>query len=716
MLHVHSALLATALASLASLSHAQCPFADVGNLAARAEGLSSRSHLADFEVDDSEGYMTSDVGGPIEDQEVLTAGERGPTLLEDFIFRQKITHFDHERVPERAVHARGAGAHGTFTSYGDYSNITAASFLGEAGKETPIFVRFSTVAGSRGSADTARDVHGFATRFYTDEGNFDIVGNNIPVFFIQSAIQFPDLIHAVKPSPDSEVPQAATAHDSAWDFFSQQSTTLHTLLWAMAGYGLPRSYRHMDGFGVHTYRLVTDDGTSRLVKWHFKSKQGRASLVWDEAQHLAGKNPDFHRRDLWDAIAAGHAPEWELAVQVVDEEAAAAWDFDLLDPTKIIPEELAPLQPLGLLRLDANPANYFAETEQVMFQPGHIVRGVDFSDDPLLQGRIFSYLDTQLNRHGGPNFEQLPINRPVAPVRNNNRDGAAQNLIHKNTAPYSPNTRNKGYPRQAGRDEGRGFFTDPNRKIASDSSLVRRRPQSFADHWSQPRLFYNSLTPVEQQLLIDAIRFEVSHVSPDIQENVLVQLNRISHDVAVRVASTLGLDAPAADPTYYHDNTTAGLSIMGEPLPSIATLHVGLLASHRVNGSVAQATALKEAFAAMDVTAAVVAETMGHGVDSTYAASDAVAFDGIVATNGLDVLLASKAKSPLYPTRRPAQIVEDGYHWGKPIGYMGSSAAARVAEGDGVYAVDSVDALVDAFKQGLATFKFTNRFALDEES
>ncbi|KAJ3482256.1 hypothetical protein NLG97_g7619 [Lecanicillium saksenae] len=395
----------------------------------------SRAHMKSYEVDDSSGYLTSEVGGPFGDQESLKAGERGPTLLEDFIFRQKITHFDHERVPERAVHARGTGAYGTFTSYGDFSNITAASFLGAKDKKTPMFVRFSTVLGSRGSADTVRDIHGFATRFYTDEGNFDIVGNNAPVFFIQDAIQFPDLVHSLKPESKNEIPQASTAHNTAWDFFSQQTSSLHSVFWALSGHGIPRSFRHMDGFGVHTYRLVTDKGDSKLIKWHWRTKQGLASLYQEESQHISGKGADFHRQDLYDSIEAGNYPEWELAVQMVDEDKALAFGFDLLDPTKMLPEEFAPLQKLGVIRLDANPVNYFAETEQVMFQPGHIVRGVDFSDDPLLQGRIFSYLDTQINRHGGPNFEQIPINRPIARVHNNNRDGAGQSYIHKNAAP-----------------------------------------------------------------------------------------------------------------------------------------------------------------------------------------------------------------------------------------------------------------------------------------
>ncbi|KAF4987616.1 hypothetical protein FDECE_15357 [Fusarium decemcellulare] len=712
---VSSKLLLVSL-SFAGLSIGQCPYADPAQLAARDE-QSSREHVKEYEVDDSKGYLSSDVGGPFEDQESLKAGGRGPTLLEDFIFRQKITHFDHERVPERAVHARGAGAYGTFTSYGDYSNVTAASFLSSRGKKTPTFVRFSTVAGSRGSADTARDVHGFATRFYTDEGNFDIVGNNIPVFFIQDAIQFPDLIHSVKPSPDSEIPQAATAHDSAWDFFSQQTTTLHTLFWAMAGNGIPRSYRHMDGFGVHTFRLVTDDGDTKFVKWHWKTKQGKASLVWDEAQHIAGKNADYHRADLWNAIESGNGPEWELNVQIFDEDQALAFGFDVLDPTKIIPEEYVPLQPIGVMKLDANPVNYFAETEQIMFQPGHIVRGIDFTEDPLLQGRIFSYLDTQLNRHGGPNFEQLPINRPVAPIHNNNRDGAGQNFIHRNTAAYSPNTLNKGYPLQANQTQGKGFFTAPGRKVSGN--LVRARASTFADHWSQPRLFYNSLTKVEQQFLINAIRFETSQLkSEDVKKNVLRQLNKISNDIAVRVARALGIEAPDADLTYYHNNKTAGISIFGTKLPSIATLTVGVLASTNSENSIQQAKALKEALAEEKVTVTIVGEVLDDDVELTYSAAEAIGFDGIVVASGAESLFDGKKKSTLFPPGRPAQIVVDGYHWGKPIGFIGSARtaakAAGVGKGDGVYLASDANALVENLKDGLATFRFTDRFPLDE--
>ncbi|KAI0127768.1 catalase-like domain-containing protein [Xylariales sp. AK1849] len=700
-------------------SAAGCPFADPGAFRARADGASD-DYLAQFTVDDSSGYMTDDVGGQISDQNSLKAGVRGSTLLEDYIFRQKITHFDHERVPERAVHARGSGAHGTFTSYGDWSNLTAASFLSEAGKETPTYVRFSTVAGSRGSADTARDVHGFATRFYTDEGNFDIVGNNIPVFFIQDAIQFPDLIHAVKPSPDNEIPQAATAHDSAWDYFSSQPSTLHTLFWAMAGFGIPRSYRHMDGFGVNTYRLVTDDGKSKLVKWHWKTKQGKASLVWEEAQILSGKNADFHRQDLWNAIASGNGPEYELAVQVVDEEKVLAFGFDLLDPTKIIPEEYAPLQKLGVMKLDTNPTNYFAETEQIMFQPGHIVRGVDFTEDPLLQGRIFSYLDTQLNRNNGPNFEQIPINRPRAIVHNNNRDGAAQNLIHKNKIHYTPNALNNNFPEQATQTNGRGFFTAPGRTVTGN--LVRGLSSTFDDHWSQPRLFYNSLTAFEQQALINAIRFETSKVqSATVQQNVITQLNRISNDIASRVAEALGIDSPAPDDTYYHDNVTAGISITNNTLPIIATLQVGVLGTVK---SLDQATALKSRLEADGLVVTIVGESLAAGVNKTYSAADATDFDAVIVTSAADQAgLFGDTASTLYPKDRPTQIAQNAFLFGKPVGYFGSTSngtssdalvGAGFVEGEpGVYYGSDLESFVSDVEEGLAVFKFTNRFPLD---
>lgn len=476
---------------------------------------------------------------------------------------------------------------------------------------------------------------------------------------------------------------------------------------------------------MHTFRLVTDAGESKLVKWHWKSKQGRASLVWEEAQTLAGKNPDMHRQDLWDAIESGHGPEWELAVQVVDEDDVLAYGFDLLDPTKILPEELAPLRMLGVMKLDRNPSNYFAETEQIMFQPGHIVRGVDFTDDPLLQGRVFSYLDTQINRHGGPNFEQLPINRPRAPIHNNNRDGAAQMFIHENIAAYSPNTLNNGYPRQATQQEGRGFFTAPRRQTTT-GRLVRELSSTFDDHWTQPRLFYNSLTPVEQQFVINAMRFETSQLeSATVKANVLAQLNKVSHDVATRVASALGMDAPAADATYYHDNRTAGLSITNGTLPTVATLKVGILAT---TASLREAAALKDRLAAAGLVPAVVAESLADGVDATYSATDAVNFDAVVATAAADRagLFDMTRASTLYPAGRPMHVANMAFLFGKPVGYYGagngtgtaSVSSALVGAGykagePGVYISGDLETLAAGIEEGLATFKFTNRFPLD---
>ncbi|KAL8322667.1 hypothetical protein RB597_008399 [Gaeumannomyces tritici] len=721
-MHFSTSLITWASLGFPGLALAVCPYADPSAFRRRDEAAAPNGDFAgQFTVDSKDKFLTDDFGGPIGDQFSLKAGARGPTLLEDFIFREKITRFDHERVPERAVHARGAGASGTFTSYGDFSNITAASFLGAAGKKTEVFVRFSTVAGSRGSADTVRDIRGFATRLYTDEGNFDIVGNNVPVFFIQDAIRFPDLIHAVKPSPNNEIPQAATAHDSAWDFFSSQPSTMHALFWAMSPHGTPRSFRYMDGFGVHSFRLVNDKGESHLVKFHWKTKQGLASLIWEEAQVLNGKNADFHRQDLWDAIQAGNGPEWELSIQLVKEEDALTFGFDMLDPTKILPQELAPLQPLGVMKLDRNPTNYFAETEQVMltaviqFQVGHVVRGIDFSEDPLLQGRVFSYLDTQLNRNGGPNFEQIPVNRPRVTVHNNHRDGAMQMMIHKNIFPYTPSALSNG-PKQADQENGRGFFTAPKRTVSG--ALNRALSQTFDDHWTQPRLFFNSLTRAEQQMVVNAIRFELSNVKAGVvRENALRQINRIHNGVAARVARALGMEAPAPDPRFYHDNTTTGLSVFAKPLTSVKGLRVAVLAAA---GSAGNAAGLRDGLEAEGVVVTVVAESQAAGVNATYSASDASGFDGLLVAPGAETFFSGNGtRSTLFPLGRPAELVLDAYRWGKPVGALGSAADALagvgVPDGDGVFKGSDAAALVRNFTTGLKQFKFLDRFPVDAE-
>ena len=511
-------------------------------------------------------YLTTSQGTRLPDSDhSLKAGVRGPILLRDHHLREKITHFDHERIPERVVHARGAAAHGTFRAYGTAAALTTAQFLAED-VETPVFVRFSTVLGSRGSADTVRDTRGFAVKFYTGEGTFDLVGNNIPVFFIQDGIKFPDVVHAAKPHPDREIPQAQSAHDTFWDFVSLHTEAQHHTMWNMSDRGIPRSYRMMEGFGIHTFRLVAADGSTSLVKWHWKPAAGVHSLVWEEAQLLAGMDPDFHRRDLADAIEAGHFPQWELGVQVFpDTEDQMFAGIDLLDPTKMVPEELAPVQPLGLLQLTANPTNYFAETEQVAFHPGNLVPGIDVTDDPLLAGRLFSYLDTQLTRLGGPNFGQLPINRPNAPVNDMLRDGMHQTAVHGGVAPYRPNSLDGGCPFTA--DAAQGGYVEVAQSLPP-SKKVREAPASFADHTSQPRMFYRSLTPVEQQHLVDAYVFELSKCYEiAIRERQLQVLADIDTDLCAAVADGLGLPAPDPHTDPIETETSPALSQLGHSWP-----------------------------------------------------------------------------------------------------------------------------------------------------
>ncbi len=487
---------------------------------------------------DSEGQaMTTNQGVPMGDNQAsLKAGLRGPALLKDFILREKITHFDHERIPERIVHARGSAAHGYFECYKPLSDLTCAAPFAEAGKRTPVFVRFSTVAGERGSKDTARDARGFAVKFYSDQGNWDLVGNNIPVFFIQDAMKFPDLVHAVKPEPHHGMPQAASAHDTFWDFISLMPESVHMIMWVMSDRGIPRSYRMMQGFGVHTFRFVTADGKSSFVKFHWNPKLGTHSHVWEEAVKISGADPDYHRRDLWEAIEAGEYPEWELCVQVFDEAQAETFSFDVLDPTKIIPEELVPLMPVGRMVLDRNPDNFFAETEQVAFCAAHVIPGIDFTNDPLLAGRIHSYVDTQISRLGGPNFHELPINAPVAPVHNNQRDGMHRQAIHRGRVAYEPNSLAGGCPFQAGTA---GFVPFPE---PVEGNELRGKPEKFAEHYNQATMFYESQAPHEQQHIIDAIAFELSKVTvPGIRRRMVSMLRNVSEELAHGVAGNLGM-------------------------------------------------------------------------------------------------------------------------------------------------------------------------------
>ena len=495
-------------------------------------------------TEDSSGeFLTSNQGVRINDnQNSLKAGDRGPTLIEDFLLREKITHFDHERIPERVVHARGSAAHGYFQVYKPMAEFTRAAFLQDPQARTPVFVRFSTVAGSRGSTDLARDVRGFAVKFYTEEGNYDLVGNNMPVFFIQDAIKFPDLIHAVKPEPHNEIPQAASAHDTFWDFISLMPESMHMIMWAMSDRAIPRSLRMMEGFGVHTFRFINERGKARFVKFHWKPLLGVHAVVWDEAQKISGKDPDFHRRDLWEAIENGDFPEWELGVQIVEEKDEHSFDFDLLDPTKIIPEEIVPVQRIGKMTLNRNPDNFFAETEQVAFHTGNIVPGIDFTNDPLLQGRLFSYTDTQLIRLGGPNFHEIPINRPVAPVHNNQRDGFMRQTVNRGNTSYEPNSLRGGCPFQAG--AAMGGFTSYAERI--DSQKIRARSASFFDHFSQATLFFNSQTEPEKGHIIRALRFELGKLETGaIRERMLYLLAQVDKGLASSVAEGLGMKIPA---------------------------------------------------------------------------------------------------------------------------------------------------------------------------
>ncbi|MET0298102.1 MAG: catalase, partial [Flavitalea sp.] len=545
--------------------------------------------------------MTTSFGTKIsDDQNSLKAGSRGPSLLEDFLLREKITHFDHERIPERVVHARGNAAHGVFKVYKSMEKYTSAGFLNDPSRETPVFVRFSTVAGSRGSADTPRDVRGFAVKFYTEEGNFDLVGNNMPVFFIQDAIKFPDLIHAVKPEPHNEIPQAASAHDTFWDFVSLNTEATHMIMWAMSDRALPRSLRTMEGFGVHTFRFVNKEGESHFVKFHWKPLLGVHSMAWDECQALSGKDPDFHRRDLWEAIETGAFPEWELGVQIIPEADEHKFDFDLLDPTKLVPEELVPVTRIGKMTLNRNPDNFFAETEQVAFHVGHVVPGIDFTNDPLLQGRLFSYTDTQLTRLGGPNFQEIPINRPIVPVHNNQRDGFARQAINTSRTSYHPNAIGGGCPFQSGRMQG-GFASYPER---IEASKIRERSKSFFDFFSQAKLFYNSQSEPEKNHIIDALRFELGKVDTiAIRERMLGVLRHVDEDLAKQVAGALGLEVPTdiglvnqgipadVDPETYQPFTkeqkitkSAALSMADNKLETIKTRKIAVLLTDGFDG------------------------------------------------------------------------------------------------------------------------------------
>ncbi|MBB3304854.1 MULTISPECIES: catalase HPII [unclassified Enterobacter] len=626
-----------------------------GSLKAPATQNDKLEQLDEYRKNGENADLTTNQGTRIaNDQNSLRAGSRGPTLLEDFIMREKITHFDHERIPERIVHARGSAAHGYFQPYRSLEKLTKAGFLSDAEKITPVFVRFSTVQGGAGSADTVRDIRGFATKFYTDEGVFDLVGNNTPVFFIQDAHKFPDFVHAVKPEPHNEIPQGQSAHDTFWDYVSLQPETLHNVIWAMSDRGIPRSYRTMEGFGIHTFRLINAEGKSTFVRFHWKPVAGKASLLWDEAQKLTGRDPDFHRRDLWEAIEAGDFPEYELGLQLIPEEDEFKFDFDILDATKLIPEELVPVELVGKMVLNRNPDNFFAETEQVAFHPGHIVPGLDFSNDPLLQGRLFSYTDTQISRLGGPNFHEIPINRPVCPYHNFQRQGMHRTEIDTNPANYEPNSINNNWPREVPPAAKQGGFESYQERI--EGSKVRERSPSFGEYYSQPRLFWLSQTAEEQQHIIGAYSFELSKVArPYIRERVVDHLLQIDVTLAQAVAKNLGLKlsdeqlktAPPKDVNGLQKDES--LSLYAQPSGDIKGRQVALLLSDGVKA--ADVLAVLQALKAQGVHAKILAAHMGQvladdgsvlPVDATFTGLPSLTFDAVIVPDGnIDALLLS---------------------------------------------------------------------------
>jgi catalase len=652
-------------------------------------------------------YLTTAHGHRLGDSDhSLRAGRRGPTLLQDHHLREKVSHFDHERIPERVVHARGAAAHGTFVGNGAGEGICRAAFLGK-GVETPVFVRFSTVLGSRGSMDTARDTRGFATRFYTSEGNYDLVGNNIPVFFIQDGIKFPDVIHAGKPHPDREIPQAQSAHDTFWDFVSLHTEAQHHTIWNMSDRGLPRSYRTMEGFGVHTWRVVNAAGQTSLVKFHWKPELGVHSLTWEEAQLTGGLDPDFHRRDLADAIEAGAHPRWDLGVQVMpDSEDEMFEGIDLLDPTKIVPEELCPVQIIGTMTLDRNPTNYFAETEQVAFNPSNLVPGIDVTNDPLLQARLFSYLDTQITRLGGPNWNQIPVNRAHAPINDNLRDGFHQDAVHGGVAPYRPNSLDGGCPFVAGVDEG-AFIDVP--VPVGPGVKERANPASYDDHFSQVGLFYRSLSPVEQDHVVSAYAFELAKCWNEVvRERQLQALANIHPDLCSRVADSLGLPAPEPSEPPTGTATSAALSQLGRTWP-VTGRQVGIVVGPDLDA--AEVQTLRVALNGIDVVPLVIGPRAGViagvTVQRSYAVAASVELDAVVICGAVppapDAQPAVDAKAGVAASAADPRIVkllQEMWRHAKAIGVIGGAeqvltAAGLPADGVGVVQGDPTGVMAD---------------------
>jgi len=634
-------------------------------------------HVPETGPHDPEGHLTTNQGIRVSDnQNQLKSGPRGAVLLEDFILREKIFHFDHERIPERIVHARGSAAHGFFELYKPLTNLTKADLFQRAGERTPVFARFSTVAGGAGSVDTPRDVRGFAVKFYTQEGNWDLVGNNIPVFFIQDAIKFPDLIHSVKMEADKGYPQAASAHDTFWDFISLMPESTHMVMWAMSDRTIPRSLATMEGFGIHTFRLVNAKGKSTFVKFHWKPKLGVQSTLWDEAVKIAGADPDYHRRDLFERIDTGNFPEWELGIQTFDEEFAENFDFDVLDPTKIIPEEILPVKMIGRMVLDRWPDNFFAETEQVAYCPANIVPGVDFTNDPLLQGRLFSYLDTQKSRLGSVNFHQIPINAPKCPVMNFQRDGMMQMLQPKGRANYEPNSLNEAGEITGPREcPETGFVTFEEAEREADGSKLRIRAESFADHYSQARLFFRSLHEAEQAHLASALVFELSKVGlAHVRVRMMSNLVNVDPDLAQRVADGLGMPLPKASPT-------ATKPVDLDPSPALRIIEgprqrktlegrcVGILFAD--GSDLAEINAVKDAVVAAKGKAVLIAPKVGGAKlkgGKMFAADGQLAGTPSVTVDAIALVLAPAAAEMLAKDGAAVQFVMDAFGHLKAIG------------------------------------------------
>jgi catalase len=640
----------------------------------RAIDEKSKDEQLDMVREDPEReFLTTNQGLRVSNTDIsLKAGERGPTLLEDFHFREKITHFDHERIPERVVHARGSGAHGYFQVYEPMAEYTSAKFLQDPNKKTPVFVRFSTVVGFRGSADTVRDARGFAVKFYTEDGNYDLVGNNIPVFFIQDAIKFPDLVHAIKPEQDNQIPQASSAHDTFWDFVACHPENAHMIMWLLSDRALPRSYRMMQGFGVNTYRFVNDQGKGRFIKFHWRPLLGIHSLVWDETQKLAGKDPDFNRRDLWEAIEMGNYPEYEFGVQILEEEDEFRFDFDILDATKIWPEEDIPVKWIGKMTLNRNPDNFFAETEQVAFCPANIVPGIDFSNDPLLQGRLFSYLDTQLIRLAGPNFHEIPINRPLTQISNNQREGYHRTTINKGKVSYFPNSIGNNLPRPASAEEG--GYVHYMEKV--EGKKIRARSEKFKDFFSQAKLFWNSMSEPEKKHIIEAFHFEIGKVNDkNIRKEVVDLFNNVDGDLAIEIAKGVGVAAPeqkGGSPVTKESPNVSQERSEHNRKDSIKPRNVAILAANGFNHK--DISQVKQALEAGGAKTHIISKHQGMlksssgevlEADKSYLTTASVMYDAVYVPGGKENLETLKMQGDAL------HFVNEAFRHCKPLGATG---------------------------------------------